>query len=269
MNTRFCVEPQDVKQHMVVHTVSAANSDQSRVFGIKCVSTSQTGYITVSSTGVLFEIGDNTTADTTVDTDGEVLIANYATPKAFMDAVNMSDNWSCRLLDVPPDYTITGSDLVAQSNTDCSSEVTVNLDESALANIGVVYSGITGNGHKDEPHGSDAQTYNEIQYVTADIAWASASGATATIFECDDVAGTKTAIAGPITVASGAAFTMGSLTSDIPIASTKGKRLVVAVIPTEVDESVAYENTDFIIYGQSYVFGPAVRRSKLWQNLCG
>ena len=239
--------------------------------GVKYIGSAASGIITLAATtgDMTFEHGvlSSEAVDATIGTAGVLDLTTYTTIQSLLRNINASPNWEAWAIDLPGDYLtnisagngiFTAAGVVAApAKVDGGLTASFVVDTS-LKTAEDFACGLTFNGQSSEPHGSDAQVLHEILKI---VALATFGGATdgVYIYECDDVAGTKTEVAHlPLVTATITTFGTG----DEPIYSSKGKRLVVMA----VDASGAITVPRIDIYSRSYAFGPAIRKSKLYSE---
>ena len=260
----YSIKPEDM-----AHGISRVNTlDGSVAYRIKYIGSAESGLLTISSAGdhvfVHGALGSEA-ADTTVNpnggTPGTIDVSAEATTFAQLKRiVDESANWEFIPIGILPTdapNTTTTTHLVAVTTQQCNvaAGYAVYIDRSAtLYNV----VGVTFNGPSSEPHGSDSQSHNEINYLSVTLTFA---GGTHTIYvyEVDDVAGTATLLD-----SFGSAAT--TVAKKIPVSGTQGtvystenKRLVVK------QASVAGEPTatEIEVHYSQHQFGPSVRASKM------
>ena len=227
---------------------------------------------TPATNALLFEQGATTgaaagTTGTNPGTNGSVAPGTAAanTFHALMRQINAegATDWEAWLVGALPDDTIFATVTnvwTVTADIDCTgSNGGAILVDSSVSEY--LVAGLTFNGPDTDPHNSDSQVLHELLQVKATIGSTTAGTLTLRTFNCDDIAGTSSAI---LTIDGVVADTERLFPTDAgigePIASVNTGRLVVKLAAvTWVDDSA----DSLFILGRSYIFGPAVRVSKM------
>jgi hypothetical protein len=271
--TCYNIAPQDWKRCIY----RREGVDTPILLGVRYIGSAASGLVTVAATtgdltfshGVLASEAVDTTV---VVTTGIIDLTAYTTLKAVLDCINKSPNWEAWPIDVPGDFamnisagngafTVAGV-AAAQAKSDAGLTASFVMDTS-LATAEVFYCGVTWQGSSINPHNGDAQVLHEVTKMRALATFAGATDGVY-IYECDDVAGTKTQI-GHFALVTATDTTFG--TGDDVLFSTKGKRLV-AMIKDASGALTAVGTTSPCIelFTRSYAFGPAVRANKMYSH---
>ena len=267
----YAIQPQDW-----VRSSPVAQDDETKLFGVKCIGTYAAGIVTVSmvsgaATAMVFEQGTSTAAAATgtganPGTAGviDVGLRDY---HGLVRAINAANDWEAWLESALPDDGMTSggsTHFVAAADQDCkvAGGYKVLADNSVSDYMAV---GFSFNGPSSEPHGHDAQVLHELLQVKATLSSVAGMAASLKVYECDDVAGSSSEILE--VTAPGTKEVERSYPTDAgigePIQATKTKRLVVKLAATTLTDGSSQKLSAI---GRSYIYGPGLRKSKLWQK---
>lgn len=264
----YAIQPQDW-----VRTSPVVQDDETKLFGVKCVGTKVWGIVSTSATiasALKFEQGATSTlaAGTTGDNPGTngVLSTIGRDYHAMVRAINAANDWEAWLESaLPADGMHTGGTshyvVVADQDAKVAGGYVVLGDSSVSMYLAV---GFTLNGPSSEPHGHDAQVLHELLQLKANIGSTLASP-TLKVYACDDVAGSSSEIlevTAPGSVNTERLYPTDSGIGE-PIQSVKTKRLVVKLATGTLLQDV---DNKLGALGRSYIYGPGLRKSKLWQK---
>lgn len=272
----YNIKPEDWTRTMVTR----AAVDTPVACRIRYTGSEVAAHVSIGATtgDMTFEQGASTAAAATTTGDNPILpiggttgvidISDTESDNLFkvIAAINLADDWEAWAVDLPGDYDTEISaghgifTVGGLSDQDCTGDTgfAVVVDTS-LKTAEDFAAGVTFNGPCTEPHGSDANALHEIIKISATATFGGDTDGIY-IYECDDIAGTKTQI-GHLALASATATDFDA--DGEPMFSTKGKRLVVMA----KDVSGAITSPNLEIYRRSYHFGPGIRDAKLPQNL--
>ena len=168
--------------------------DQCIALYARCTHADDTGYITINGTGVAFEIGDTSTADTTVNpyggTPGTILYSEASTFHDFLRIGNVSANWELWFEAMPPDTSFADGSLVYAANADASAANYAIYINSTTQKFHAI--ALTRNGLKSGIHATDAGIEWEVHRVVYN---GSFSGAVVMdLVECDDTNGSSESV---------------------------------------------------------------------------
>lgn len=269
----YAIQPQDW-----VRTSPVVQDDETKLFGVKCIGTYTAGHVTVSAsavaagTAMLFEQGTSTAAASVGQganpgTDGELGVVDRDY-HGMVRAINAANDWEAWLESALPGdamHTLSTTHFVAAADQDCKVAggyyVLLNnsLSHYMSANLSL-------NGPSSEPHGHDAQVLHELLQVKATLASVAGMAGTVKVYECDDVAGSSAEIL-EVLPAPGTKNVERAYPTDAgigePIAAVNTRRLVVKMAATTLTDG---SEQKVAIVGRSYIHGPGLRKSKLWQK---
>lgn len=246
--------------------VTREGVDKSYGLGLRYVGDEASGLATVASTtgDITLEHGDlsSEAADATVGATGVLDLTTYTTIHMLLREINSSPNWEAWAIDVPGDYDTNisaGNGIFAAAGVaaaQCKStdglKASFVLDTS-LKTAEDYAAGLTLNRSSAYPHHHDGQVLHEIMKISA-IATMAGGTDGIYIYECDDVAGTKTEVA-HFALATATATDYG--TGDEPLISSKSKRLVAMIKATTTITAPKIE-----IFSRSLAFGPGMDKNK-------
>lgn len=271
--TCYNIAPQDWKRCIY----RREGIDTPILLGIRYIGSAASGLVTVAATtgDLTFAHGvlSSEAVDTTVIvTTGIIDLTTYDTLKKVLDVINQSPNWEAWPIDFPGDFAMNISSgngaftsagvAAAQAKTDAGLTASFVVDTS-LATAETHYCGVTWNASSILPHNGDAQVLHEVMKFRALGTFAGATDGVY-VYECDDVAGTKTQI-GHFALVTATDTTFG--TGDEPLISTKGKRLVFKIADASgALTAVGTSSPCLEIFTRSYAFGPCVRANKMYSH---
>lgn len=267
----YAIQPQDW-----VRTSPVVQDDETKLIGIKCIGTYTAGIVTVSVTtlasALKFEQGTSTAAAATGTGanpgSAGVLGAAGRDYHAMVRAINAANDWEAWLESALPDDAMhTGGSthfiVAADQNAKVAGGYYVLSNNSFSHYMSV---NLSLNGPSAEPHGHDAQVLHELLQVKATLASVAGMAGTVKVYECDDVAGSSTEIL-EISPAPGTLNVERAYPTDSgigePIAAVKTKRLVVKMAATTLTDGSSQK---VAAVGRSYIYGPGLRKSRLWQK---
>jgi len=257
-------QPQDYVRQIVTRD----GVDTSKALGLRYTGSEASGLVTIAATTNDFTLshGDlgSEAADATVGATGVLDQTTYSTIALLVQEINSSPNWEAWAVDLPGDYDTNISagngifSVAAPWNAAVQAKVDAGvfpLADTSLKTAEDIAAGLTFNGPSLVPHGHDTNVLHEIMKIQASATFGGASDGLY-IFECDDVAGTKTQVA-HFALVTATSTPYG--TGDEPLISTKGKRLCVMI----KDASGAITAPKIEIFSRSYAYAPGVRAGKL------
>lgn len=248
------------------------------LLGIRYIGSEASGLVTVAATtgDLTFAHGDlsSEAVDTTViASTGIIDLTTYDTLKKVLDCINKSSNWEAWPIDFPGDFSMNISAgngvftaagvAAAQAKSDAGLTASFVVDTS-LATAETHYCGVTWNASSITPHNCDANVLHEVTKFRALATFAGATDGVY-VYECDDIAGTKTEVGHyPLVTATDTTFGTG----DSVLLSTRGKRLVFMIKDASgALTAVGTSSPCLEIFTQSLAFGPAVRKNKMWSSM--
>lgn len=199
-------------------------------------------------------------------TAGVIDISALSTIKDLYDEINLSGDWEAIPGDLPLDHDIevsAGNAIYFGNLTDqdCTGDsgyallVDTSLETAEEAHAGVTFAK---GSHKVHP--TDHGVLHEILQVIATATYAGGSE-TITVYACDDDAGTKEVIYGPVAAAATTATKTipsgGNV--DAPICTAKGKRIVVEM----ANDTGAHTATNIEVLARSKVIHPHIRTDNM------
>jgi hypothetical protein len=269
------IQPQDWKRQIY----RREGVDTPILLGVRYIGTSASGLVTVAATtgNLTFEHGvlSSEAADTTVFASTGILdLTTYDTLKKVLDAINASPNWEAWPIDFPGDFDMNistnngvftvGGKTAAQAKTDAGLTASFVVDTN-LPTAETHYCGVTWNGPSLLPHNCDAQVLHEVMRFRALATFAGATDGVY-VYECDDIAGTKTQI-GHFALVTATDTTFPSTVSDEPLFSVKGKRIVFKIADASgALTAVGTSSPCLEVFTRSYAFGPAIRANKMYSS---
>jgi hypothetical protein len=182
-------------------------------------------------------------------------------------AINAANDWEAWLESALPDdamHSAGSTDFISAADQDCkvAGGYYVLGDNSTSMYMSV---GFTLNGPSSEPHGHDAQVLHELLQVKAAATSVDDVFPKLKVYECDDVAGSSTEIlevTAPGTLIVERAYPTDAGIGE-PIQSVDTKRLVVKMVAATLIDGASQRLSAL---GRSYIHGPGLRKSKLWQK---
>jgi hypothetical protein len=262
------IPPQDVLSQIVTRD----GVDTNKVLGIKYIGSAASGLVLIAATTNDFTLTHGVLAseavDNTIGASGVMDLTVYTTIQSMIDEINSSPNWEAWGVDLPGDYLTNISAgngiFIVASPWDAAVQAKVAagifpLRDTSLGTIEDFGVGLTFNGPSSEPHGFDANVKHDIMKIVANVTFGGATDGLY-IYECNDVAGTKTEVA-HLALVTATITTFGS-DNEPPLISTKGRRFVVIA----KDASGAITSPKIEVFSRSYAFGPGVRKRKLYSQ---
>jgi hypothetical protein len=197
---------------------------------------------------------------------GIIDISDYTTIISVANEINDTQgDWEAWLTDYRPDsdIEISAGNCVYLSgqgtDNDCTGTGLVLYGDTSLETAEFIPFGVTLNGPSSTPHANDMQVLHEVLEINAIASFGGASGGI-NVYECDDRAGTSSAILDnmPLVTATQTEFALAGE----PLYASRGKRLVFEC----VDASGAITAAVFQVASRSFKFGPSYDKLKLYSR---